>query len=192
MDTKCRICRKHEESVYHIVCSCPVLAPTMYLHVKLNQVDRILYQEVLQNDQLEFNPPEATKKDHLEVWWDQEIITARKVNHNRPDMLIWDIKEKTCKIVEVTCPLDTNIQQAFELKQQKYIQLISQMQLLHPDYKLSTIFVAVVGMGAIPKKLDSNLQKLNIREERLATVRQRLQKATIIGTIKIMKTVMKM
>ena len=126
------------------------------------------------------------------MWWDQEIITARKVKHNRPDMLIWDIKEKTCKIVEVTCPLDTNIQQAFELKQQKYIQLISQMQLLHPGYKFSTILVVVGDMGAIPKNLDSNLQKLNIREERLATVRQRLQKATIIGTIKIMKAVMKM
>ena len=144
----------------------------MYLHVRHNQVARILYQEVLQNDQLEFNPPEVTKKDHLEVWWDQEIITTRKVKHNRPDMLIWGIKEKTCKIVEVTCPLDTNIQQAFELKQQKYIQLISQMQLLHPGYKFSTIFVVVGGMGAIPKNLDSNLQKLNIREERLATVRQ--------------------
>ena len=35
--------------------------------VRHNQVARIL-QEVLQNDQLEFNPPEVTKKDHLEVW----------------------------------------------------------------------------------------------------------------------------
>ena len=76
MDTKCQICGKHEESVYHIVCSCPVLAPIMYLHVRHNQVARILHQEVLQNDQLEFNPPEVTKRDHLEVWWDQEIITA--------------------------------------------------------------------------------------------------------------------
>ena len=29
MDTKCRICGKSDESIYHLICSCSVLAPTM-------------------------------------------------------------------------------------------------------------------------------------------------------------------
>ena len=98
----------------------------------------------------------------------------------------------TCKIVEVTCPLDTNLQQAYELKQQKYIQLINQMQILYPKYKFSTVIIVVGGMGSIPKNFHENLRKLNIQEERLNTVQQRIQKAAIIGTIKICKTVMKM
>ena len=193
MDTKCRICsRSDEESVFHLVCSCPILAPTLYLHVRHNQVARILYQEVLQNERLEFSPPEVTTKNQLEVWWDQEIKTTKKVKQNRPDMTIWNNEDMTCKIVEVTCPLDTNLQQAYELKQQKYIQLISQMQILYPKYKFSTVIIVVGGMGSIPKNFHENPRKPNIQEERLNTVQQRIQKAAIIGTIKICKTVMKM
>ena len=105
--------------------------------------------------------------------------------------IIWDIKEKTCKIVEVTCPLDTNIQQAFELKQQKYIQLISQMQLLHPGYKFSRICRSW--------RYGSNSQKLRFKlteaEHSGRAVGHSATKTTAgnkIGTIKIMKTVMKM
>ena len=43
MDVLCRICGNHEESVYHLVCSCPVLAPTLYLDARYNQIARILY-----------------------------------------------------------------------------------------------------------------------------------------------------
>ena len=192
MDTKCRICSRNEESVFHLVCSCPILAPTLYLHVRHNQVARILYQEVLKKERLEFSPPEVTAKNQLEVWWDQEIKTTRKVKQNRPDMTIWNNEDITCKIVEVTCQLDTNLKQAYELKQQKYIQLISQMQILYPKYKSSAVIIVVGGMGSIPKNFDENLRKLNIQEERLNTVQQRIQKAAIIGTIKICKTVMKM
>ena len=190
--TKCRICSRSEESIFYLVCSCPVLAPTLYLHDRHNQVAKIPYQKVLQNERLEFSPPEGTTKDQLEVWWDQEIKITRKVKQNRPDMTKWNNEEMTCKIVEVTCPLDTNLQQAYELKQQKYIQLISQMQILYPKYKFSTVIIVVGGMGAIPKNFHENLRKLNIQEERLSTVQQRIQKAAIIGTIKICKTVMKM
>ena len=82
MDAKCRICSKSEESIFHLVCSCPVPAPTLYLGVRHNQVARILYQEVLQNERLEFNPTEVTTKNQLEVWWDQEIKTTKKVKQN--------------------------------------------------------------------------------------------------------------
>ena len=66
------------------------------------------------------------------------------------------------------------------------------MQILYPKYKFSTVIIIVGGMGAIPKNFYENLRKLNIQEERLNTVQQRIQKAAIIGTIKICKTVMKM
>ena len=191
MDTKFRICSRSEESEFHLVCSCPILPPTLYLHVRRNQVARILYQEVLQNERLEFSPPEVTTKSQLEVWWDQEIKATRKVKQNRPDMTIWNNEDMTCKIVEVTCPLDTNLQQAHELKQQKYIQLISQMQILYPKYKFSTVIIVIGGMGSIPKNFHENRRKLNIQEERLNTMQQRIQRAAIIGTIKICKTVMK-
>ena len=65
------------------------------------------------------------------------------------------------------------------------------MQILYPKYKFSTVIIMVGGMGAIPKNFHENLRKLDIQEERLNTVQQRIQKASIIGMIKICDTVMK-
>ena len=59
MDTTCRVCSEKGESVYHLVCNCPILAPTLYLTVRHNQVARILYQEIVQNERLIYRPQQA-------------------------------------------------------------------------------------------------------------------------------------
>ena len=75
------MCKQHEESVFHLVCSYPVLAPTLYLSTRHNQVARIIYQEILHNDQLIYKPPPITKQDSLEIWWDIPINTTRRLPH---------------------------------------------------------------------------------------------------------------
>ena len=77
-DINYRICGKNEESIYHLICSCPVLASAVYLHTRNSQVARMLCQEVLNNERMEFNPPEVTIKGHLEVWWDHKVTATRK------------------------------------------------------------------------------------------------------------------
>ena len=63
VDTKCRVCDQKGESVYHLVCSCWALAPSIYLKVRHNQITRILYQEVIQSDHIVSNPLEVTLKE---------------------------------------------------------------------------------------------------------------------------------
>ena len=36
MNTKCRACNKFDESIFHLICSCPALAPTLYLNMRHN------------------------------------------------------------------------------------------------------------------------------------------------------------
>ena len=67
MDTKCRICQQQEESVYHLICSCPVSAPTLYLESSHDQIAKIIYQEVLGKDKLEYKPPPITKAGNIEI-----------------------------------------------------------------------------------------------------------------------------
>ena len=84
MDTKCRVCDQKGESVYHLVCSCRALAPSLYLKVRHNQITRIVYQEVIKSDHIVLNPPEVTVKEPFEICYDMEIQTASKVEKNKP------------------------------------------------------------------------------------------------------------
>ena len=80
-----------------------------------------MYQEILENEKLVYNPPPVTKVGETETWWDEPIRTHSKVEKNRPDLVIWDTGQKLCKIVEITVPLDTNIASAYREKEKKYI-----------------------------------------------------------------------
>ena len=50
-------------------------------------------------------PPEVTKTDNAEMWWDKKIKTVTKIEHNRPDMIYWNLKDKQCEILEISVPL---------------------------------------------------------------------------------------
>ena len=178
MDTKCRICQRQEESVHHLICSCPVLAPTLYLESRHNQIAKIIYQEVLGKDKLEYKPPLITKAGNIEIWWDEKILTHPMVEKNRPDLVIWNT--------------DTNLATAYKERERKYIQLISAMQQQYKAYKFSTVISTVGGMGAIPKNLENNIKKLDIETDRVETIIKRLQIAAVSGSVKICKTVVNM
>ena len=97
MNILCRVCKKAEESVYHPVCACPVLAPILYLNIRHNQVAYILYQEITGNDRMDMKPPPVTSKDQMEIWWDQQIRTITKIEKNRLDIIIWHSDRQLCQ-----------------------------------------------------------------------------------------------
>ena len=81
--------------------------------------------------------------------------------------------------MEVTVPLDTNLQKAYKEKQIKYIHLITRLQQLYKNYKYTTIIINVGALGAIPKLLEENLKKL-YAEDRIPVIIQRIQKAAYL------------
>ena len=65
---------------------------------------------------------------NIEIWWDEQTHTLVKTEKNSPDLGIQNTKQKLCKIVEVTVPLDRNLDKTYKDKESKYIKLISSMQ----------------------------------------------------------------
>ena len=178
--------------MFHVICSCSVLALTLYLSVCHNQLARILYQEVSGNEKIIYKPPEVTIKGNIEIWYDREIETITKVERNKPDILIWSNESSTCQLVKITVPLDTNVKSSTNKKDTKYILLVSQLQRLYKNYHLSIATVNVGGLRALPSDLENNLKEIGIEPERIKTVIGRLQKAAVLGTMKVCKTVLKM
>ena len=82
---KCRLCGQFSESVYYLVCSCPTLAPSLYLNIRHNQIAKVLYQELIQCDSLILDPPEVTNNGDQEIWFDIMIKTTPNVEKNKQD-----------------------------------------------------------------------------------------------------------
>ena len=89
------------------------------------------------------NLPEVTKTADTEIWWDKKIKTVTKIDHNRQVIIYWDQKNKQSEIITISVPLDNNVQQAYRLKQGKYMELISQLQRMYRGYKYSVIIITV-------------------------------------------------
>ena len=139
IDTRCRVCDQKGESVHHLVCSCPALAPALYLKVRHNQITKILYQEVIKNDHLILSPPEVTIEEPFEIWYDMEIQTTPKVEKSKLDIVVWNKAKNKYSIVEITVSLDTNLHKAYKEKETKHINLLSKMQQLYKEYKFNPI-----------------------------------------------------
>ena len=122
MESVCRVCRKQEETLYHIIDSCSVLAPTLYLKRRHNQVAKIIYQEKMKNEKL-VDPPDVIKTAEAEMSWDQKVKTVARIEHG----VLGHKKNKRYELIEISVPLDNNIANAYKLKQEKYIEPISQM-----------------------------------------------------------------
>ena len=95
---------------------------------------------------------------------------------NISDIVIWDLKDKSCKIIEVSVPLDTNLKQARDEKEAKYIPLISQLQQMYRGFKFEIISILTGVLGSIPHGLKTNLQRLGIKKAKTTALKDRIQK----------------
>ena len=101
-------------------------------------------------------------------------------------------KASVCTIIEIGVPFDTNVAVRQAEKGNKYMPLVSELQQMYPSFKYQIIPIIIGALGAVPKKLKEHLLKLNIKENRIKTTTKKLQKAAILGSVRIMKTFMNM
>ena len=137
-------------------------------------------------------PPDEIQSGYKDIV--SRVITISRAEKDRPDLILWDKEGKTSKIIEVTVPLDSNISAAYTQKESKYIPLIQNLSQLYNQYKYEAVTIVIGAMGAVPKSLNQNIEKLSkyINKEKRKTLIPRIQKATLLGTVKILKTVLKM
>ena len=113
----CRLCKQQNETIQHIVASCPSISASVYLPLRHDEVAYIIYKQMLTNKQDEkVHVQEFHKDDSIDVWWDTKIKTLQKIQHYRPDIVVWKNKEKLCFTIDVSIGLDVNVDKNYELK----------------------------------------------------------------------------
>ena len=191
-DNKCRLCKAAVEDIVHITSSCPLMSSRFYLPFRHDIVAKELYKRHIKkftNTVIDTNklPHETIHKfGDFEYWWNVPILTATKLRNNKPDIVIWNIKEKICYVLEISCPTDTNIERKTGEKIDIYGPLIRNLQMMYGDYKFQMCPIIIGGLGYVSKDLTQYLTDAGFDD--VKNLIRKLQSLTVSGTVKIVKT----
>ena len=147
----------------------------MYLYYRHDIVGKIIYEEITADEQGKVTrqcrkPPTVTHCNGKEIWWNVPLNLPNKAEHNCPDMILWDNVNKTCTIIEISTPPDTNVTDRTKWKKDLYMPLVAEMSRIYKHYKFEIVPIVVGALGAIPNSLleNFNWRKIKANTEKTA------------------------
>ena len=106
VDSLCRVCRKIDESIDHIVSCCSKLAQ-MECKRRHDNLGKIVHWKVARKCNLEagdkwyeHEPEDVLENEDHKILWDFSIETDGVIEARRPDLVVVDKKERSCKITD--------------------------------------------------------------------------------------------
>lgn len=189
---RCRKCNEYGESIEHIMSGCSFLANNAYLG-RHNQVAKLIHRELALKYKLireettppyyKYNPEPVLETREYILYWDRPVITDRTIDHNRPDIILIDKKEKTANIIDIAIPASHNVIKTEQEKQRKYEELAIQLKQIWHLKSTSTQPIVISAEGIISKHLEHNLWKLGVARRILGIA----QKAVLLQTCHIIR-----
>ena len=194
MPRLCRMCRKAEEDIFHV--TAPICLVTCTYITDTTQWPKHYIKKFSQNletkeIQTRKQPPNVIKIETTEIWWDHTISTTTKIPHNRPDVVILNKEEKSCQVIDICIPLDTNVQLRQGTKRDNYVPLVDQLRRIYPGYTYRIIPVIIGALGTIPRQLNENLKEIGLSPQACKRFTEQSQKLAVLGTLKITKNFQK-
>ena len=181
----------NNETVQHILCSCPKLAQTEYKE-RHDVVGRVIHWEVRKeygvecsDKWYEHSPKSVEENEEVKLLWDFTIQTDREIHHRRPDIVIQKKKAKETVIVDIAVPGDSNILQKETENCEKYQDLAREIQRIWKS-RTKVVPVVVGALGSVSKKLAGHLEQLGIKNRT-----RTMQKSALLGSAHILRKVLK-
>ncbi|CAH3171077.1 unnamed protein product [Porites lobata] len=192
VESKCRLCSQHEETVDHIVSGCEVLAKTKYIS-RHNNAAAYLHWSICKDHDIEItdkwyeHEPETVihnKDNNITIMWDMPVNTDRTITANRPDIIVKDSVNSTCKLIDMTVPSDRNIALKETEKKCKYKDLELEIQRM---WHMKTVVIPVVvgALGTVKKGMVENIKKVSERANMTE-----IQKICMLGSARILRKVL--
>ena len=109
----CRMCGEIVETVSDLVTECTAIAPKQsWRYDKVAQVNH--WDLCSQKCGFErtanwyhHKPDPVCDSDKHKLLWNFKIQTDHRIEHNKPDIVLLNEEEKSCNLIDVTCPFDT-------------------------------------------------------------------------------------
>ena len=124
------------------------------------------------------------KDNNITIMWDMPVNTDRTITVNRPDIIVKDSVNSTCKLIDMTVPSDRNNALKETEKKCKYKDLELEIQRM---WHMKTVVIPVVvgALGTVKKGMVENVKKVSER----ATMTE-IQKICMLGSSRILRKVL--
>ena len=130
------------------------------------------------------------KCDETEIWWDTPVNRTPRTQFNKPDLIVWDNKVKSCKIIDICVPLDENVKTNEKDKKDKYAALAVALKRLYPEYTFSIIPIVLGATGLVTNSLLQNLKDVGFNDQECKELIPKLQQKALLGSMKVIKSAM--
>ena len=189
-DTLCRLCKKADESIDHVVSGCSKLAQKEYKR-RHDNLGKIVHWKLARKCNFEagdkwyeHEPESVLESEDYKILWDFSIQTDHVIEARRPDLVVVDKKRRTCKIIDFAVPGDSRIEEKEKEKIEKYQDLRRELQKIW-NVRVKIIPLVVGSLGAIPKQFGNRLKETGITAE----IGQ-VQKTVLLETARILRKVL--
>ena len=105
----------------------------------------------------EHEPESVLENEDYKILWDFSIQTDHVIEARRRNLILFDKKERICKITDFTVPGDSRIEEKQKDKIEKYQDLGRELQKIW-NVKVKIIPLVVGSLGAILKQLGNILK----------------------------------
>ena len=116
--------------------------------------------------------------------WDFSIQTDHVIDAQRPDLIVVDKKERSCKIIDFAVPEDSRIEEKEKDKIEKYQEFGRDLHKIW-NVKVKIIPLVVCSLGAIPKQFGNRLKQIGI-----TAGTAQVQETVLLGTARILRKVL--
>ena len=181
------MCGKVDESIDHIVSGCSKLAQKECKRSHDNLGKIIHWKLAIKCDLeaggkwYEHEPQSVLENEDYKILWDFSIQTDHVIEARRPDLVVVDQKERSCKIIDFAIPGDSRIEEKEKDKIEKYQDLEKELQKIW-NVKVKIIPSVVGSLGAIPKQFGNSLKQIGIT---VGTAQ--VQKTVLLGTARTLR-----
>ena len=127
----------------------------------------------------EHEPESFSENEDYKILWDFSIQTDHVIEARRPDLVVADKKERSCKIIDFVVPGDSRVEEKEKDKIEIYQDLGRELQKMW-NVKVKIIPLAAGSVGALPKQFANRLKQIGIK----AGTTQ-VQKTVLLGTARI-------
>ena len=184
------VCRKVDESIDHIVSGCSKLAQKEYKR-RHDNLGKIVHWKLATKCNFEatdkwyeHEPESVLENEDYKILWDFSILTDHVIEARRPDLVVVDKKERSCKTIDFAVPGDSRIEEKEKDKIEKYQELARELQKIW-KVKMNIIQLVVGSLGAISKQFGSRFKQIGI-----AVGTAQVQKTVLLGTARILRKVL--